>query len=75
MDALIQIGEKRTGKIMAEFFQGIAPIKFEGKNSRNPLSFKYYDKDQKVRLSPAAKTLGCVVRQSMSTTMSPHLES
>jgi len=33
---------------MAEIFQGVAPIRFEGKSSTNPLSFKYYDKDQVV---------------------------
>ena len=46
---------------MAEFFQGIAPIKFEGKNSTNPLSFKYYDKDQKVLGKSMAEHLRCAV--------------
>src|SRR3954468_10459797 len=31
-----------------EFFKGIAPIKFEGKESDNPLAFKFYDAKQKV---------------------------
>ena len=31
-----------------EFFPGIGKIKFEGKSSRNPLAFKYYDEDQMV---------------------------
>ncbi len=31
-----------------EFFPGIGKIKFEGKESRNPLAFKYYDEDQKI---------------------------
>ncbi len=26
-----------------EFFPGIGKIKFEGKDSKNPLAFKYYD--------------------------------
>ena len=46
---------------MAEFFQGIAPIKFEGKTSTNPLSFKYYDKDQKVLGKSMAEHLRCAV--------------
>src|SRR6478735_12195371 len=46
---------------MAEFFQGIAPIRFEGKNSDNPLSFKYYDKDQKVLGKSMAEHLRCAV--------------
>jgi len=29
-----------------EYFKGIKKIKFEGKNSDNPLSFKYYDENQ-----------------------------
>ena len=28
---------------MKEFFPSISPIKFEGSESKNPLSFKYYD--------------------------------
>jgi xylose isomerase len=31
-----------------EFFKGIKPIKFEGKESDNPLAFKYYDAKRKV---------------------------
>lgn len=31
-----------------EFFPGIGKIKFEGKSSKNPLAFKYYDQDQLV---------------------------
>ena len=31
-----------------EYFKGINAIKFEGKNSDNPLSFKYYNPKQKV---------------------------
>jgi xylose isomerase len=31
-----------------EYFKGIKPIKFEGKESDNPLSFKYYNAKQKV---------------------------
>ena len=31
-----------------EYFKGIGKIKFEGKKSKNPLSFKYYKADQKV---------------------------
>lgn len=35
------IGEK-------EFFPGIPAIKYEGRESTNPLSFKFYDRDKKV---------------------------
>jgi len=31
-----------------EYFKGIKPIKFEGKESDNPLAFKYYNPKQKV---------------------------
>jgi xylose isomerase len=36
-----------------EYFKGIGEIKYEGKDSDNPLAFKYYNPDQKV----AGKTL------------------
>ncbi|HOC17560.1 MAG TPA: xylose isomerase [Vicinamibacterales bacterium] len=41
------IGEK-------EFFPGIPAIKYEGRDSTNPLSFKFYDRDKKV----LGKTMG-----------------
>jgi xylose isomerase len=31
-----------------EYFKGIKPIKFEGKESDNPLAFKYYNPKQRV---------------------------
>jgi xylose isomerase len=31
-----------------EYFKGIGPIKFEGKDSDNPMAFKYYDAKRKV---------------------------
>src|SRR5688500_13992961 len=31
-----------------EYFKGIGQIKYEGKDSKNPLAFKYYDPKQKV---------------------------
>ena len=31
-----------------EFFPGIGKIKFEGKDSKNPLAFKFYDENQEV---------------------------
>jgi xylose isomerase len=37
----LTLGEK-------EYFPGIKPIKFEGKESDNPLAFKYYDAKRKV---------------------------
>jgi xylose isomerase len=36
-----------------EYFKGISDIKYEGKDSDNPLAFKYYNPDQKV----AGKTM------------------
>ena len=30
---------------MTDFFENIAPIKFEGAESRNPLAYRHYDKD------------------------------
>jgi xylose isomerase len=33
---------------MTEFFKGIAPIKYEGPQSDNPLAFHWYDKDRVV---------------------------
>ncbi|MBV6645627.1 MAG: xylose isomerase [Cyclobacteriaceae bacterium] len=37
----VLIGEK-------EYFKGIGAVRFEGKESDNPMAFKYYDEDQKV---------------------------
>ena len=31
-----------------EYFKGIRQIQFEGKDSDNPLAFKYYDAQRKV---------------------------
>ena len=31
---------------MSEFFKNIGKIPYEGKNSTNPLAFKYYDPDE-----------------------------
>ena len=33
---------------MSDYFQDIPPIKFEGKDSKNPLAFKYYQADRKI---------------------------
>ena len=38
---MVTIGNK-------EFFKGIDKINFEGKNSKNPFAFKYYNPDQLV---------------------------
>ena len=38
--------EVATGK--KEYFKGIQKIEFEGKESKNPLAFKWYDADRKV---------------------------
>tara|TARA_R110002096_G_scaffold290007_1_gene484298 strand:+ start:32409 stop:33719 length:1311 start_codon:yes stop_codon:yes gene_type:complete len=47
---------------MKEYFKGIGDIKFEGKESDNPLAFKYYDKDRVV----AGKTMGEWFKFSMA---------
>ena len=31
-----------------EFFPGIEKIKFEGKDSKNPMAFRYYDAEKDV---------------------------
>ena len=33
---------------MTDFFKGIAPVKFEGPNSTNPLAYRHYNKDEVV---------------------------
>lgn len=33
---------------MSEFFPGISKIQYEGKGSKNPLAFKYYNPDEKI---------------------------
>ena len=33
---------------MSDYFQSIAKVEFEGKDSQNPLAFKYYNPKQKV---------------------------
>ena len=33
---------------MGEFFKGIGKIGYEGRDSMNPLAFKYYDPDKEV---------------------------
>ncbi|MCB8999060.1 MAG: xylose isomerase, partial [Bacteroidales bacterium] len=45
-----------------EFFPGIGKIKFEGKESKNPLSFKYYDEKKII----AGKTLKEHMRFAMA---------
>ena len=35
-----------------EYFKGVGKIKFEGKSSKNPLSYRYYDKDKYVLGKP-----------------------
>ena len=33
---------------MSDYFKDIPSIKFEGKDSKNPLAFKYYQSDRKI---------------------------
>ena len=47
---------------MSTYFKNIDPIKFEGKESDNPLAFKYYDENKVV----AGKTLKEHMRFAMA---------
>lgn len=42
---------------MSEFFKGIGKIPYEGKNSTNPLSFKYYNPDEVIAGKPMKEHL------------------
>ncbi len=42
---------------MSEFFKGIGKIPYEGKNSTNPLAFKYYDPDEVIAGKPMCEHL------------------
>ena len=42
---------------MSEFFKGIGKIPYEGKNSTNPLAFKYYDPDEVIAGKPMREHL------------------
>ena len=39
-----------------EYFPGIGKIKFEGKESKNPMAFRYYDADKVI--------MGCLLYTS-----------
>jgi len=45
-----------------EFFPGIGKIKYEGKESKNPLAYRYYDENKKV----AGKTMKEIFRFAMA---------
>jgi xylose isomerase len=45
-----------------EFFPGIGKIKFEGKDSKNPLAFRYYDENKKI----GSKTMKEYLRFAMA---------
>ena len=38
---------KHGMKIMTEYFKNVAPVKFEGSETTNPLAFRHYDADEK----------------------------
>lgn len=42
---------------MSEFFKGISKIQYEGKASKNPLSFKFYNPDEVINAPYGAKTM------------------
>lgn len=44
---------KASRKVEREFFKGISTIKFEGRESDNPLAFRWYDENKKI----AGKTM------------------
>ena len=33
---------------MTDFFKGVAPVRFEGPSSTNPLAYRHYNKDELV---------------------------
>ena len=37
-----------TARIKSNYFKGVDPIRFEGPESKNPLAFRFYEKDRKV---------------------------
>lgn len=39
---------KHGMKIMTEYFKNVAPVKFEGSETTNPLAFRHYDADKKI---------------------------
>lgn len=47
---------------MSDFFKGIAPVKFEGANSTNPLAYRHYNKDEMV----AGKTMEDHIRPAIA---------
>ena len=45
-----------------EFFPGIEKIKFEGKDSKNPMAFRYYDAEKVIN----GKKMNCLLYTSPS---------
>ena len=48
-----------------EFFPGIGKIQFEGKESKNPFAFRYYDENKIVMGKPMNGLLAYVVRRGL----------
>src|SRR5574342_87021 len=46
---------------MSNYFPEVKKIQYEGKDSKNPLAFRYYNKDQKVGGKTMAEHLRCSV--------------
>ena len=40
-----------------EYFSGIGKIKFEGKDSKNPMAFHYYDENKQIMGKPMKEWL------------------
>ena len=53
---------------MSEIFKNIPQIKFEGKDSKNPFSFKYYD-ENRVILGKTMKVATAKTRYHLNFTM------
>ena len=49
-----------------EFFPGIEKIKFEGKDSKNPMAFRYYDAEKVIILCVLKVATNSVVEQNNS---------
>ena len=59
-DAIVADAETDNNKgvkNMGEFFKNIGKIPYEGKNSTNPLAFKYYDPDEVIAGKPMREHL------------------
>ncbi|XP_020600394.1 xylose isomerase [Phalaenopsis equestris] len=47
-DISVKCGDGSSNEWEGEFFPGISKIKYEGSNSKNPLSYKWYNADEEI---------------------------